>query len=37
MKSDTLLRIYLAVKTKKRIVKFNYPPVRKSYNINTYG
>ena len=37
MKSDTLLKIYLAVRVKKEVVKFKYPPVRKSYNIHTYG
>ena len=35
MKTDTLLKIYLAVKKKK--TKIVYPPVRKSYNIHTFG
>ena len=35
MKTDTLLRIYLTVKRKAR--KLKYPPVRKHYNIHTFG
>ena len=34
MKTDTLLRIYKAVKVKP---KPKYKPVRKHYNIHTYG
>ncbi len=34
MKSDTLLRIYLAAKVKK---KPKYSPPRKSHNVALYG
>ena len=33
MKSDTLLKIYIAVKKKK----YKYVPPRKSYNVALYG
>ena len=34
MNTETLLRIYKAVRVKP---KPKYPPVRKNYNIHTYG
>ena len=34
LKSKKLLKIYLTVKQPKKIL---YPPVRKSYNIHTFG
>ena len=34
MKTDTLLRIYKVVRQKPEP---KYPPVRKHYNIHTYG
>ena len=34
MKTDTLLRIYKAVKVKP---KTKYAPVRKHYNVGTFG
>ena len=34
MKSDLLLKIYLAAKRKK---EYKYPPVRKIYNVHLYG
>ena len=34
MKTDLLLKIYKVVRVKP---KLKYPPVRKHYNIHTYG
>ncbi len=35
MKTDTLLRIYIAVR--KKTTKLKDKPVRKHYNIHTFG